>query len=156
MYAKMTVAAFAMLALAACENTNTGPKQGIGAVLGGVGGAVAGAQFGKGTGQLAATAAGAVLGAFLGSEVGRGLDEVDKMRAQQAYTRAQTAPIGQPISWNNPNTGHSGSVVATRDGTRADGAYCREFQQTVTVGGKTENAYGTACRQPDGSWKIQS
>jgi len=24
----------------------------------------------------------------------------------------------------------------------------------VTVGGETEQAYGTACRQPNGSWKI--
>jgi surface antigen len=24
----------------------------------------------------------------------------------------------------------------------------------VTIVGKTERAYGTACRQPDGSWKI--
>ena len=39
---------------------------------------------------------------------------------------------------------------------QADGTYCREFQQTVTVGGRTEEAYGTACRQPDGSWKIVS
>ena len=30
---------------------------------------------------------------------------------------------------------------------------CREFQRTITIGGKTEKAYGTACRQPDGTWK---
>ena len=35
-----------------------------------------------------------------------------------------------------------------------NGRYCREFQQTVTIGGRTAEAYGTACRQPDGSWKI--
>jgi len=23
------------------------------------------------------------------------------------------------------------------------------------IGGKNEKAYGTACRQPDGSWKVQ-
>ena len=33
------------------------------------------------------------------------------------------------------------------------GEQCREFQQTITIGGKTEKAYGTACRQPDGTWK---
>ena len=33
--------------------------------------------------------------------------------------------------------------------------YCREYQHTVTIDGKQEKAYGTACRQPDGSWKIQ-
>jgi surface antigen len=34
------------------------------------------------------------------------------------------------------------------------GQYCREFTQSVTVGGKTEQAFGRACRQPDGAWKI--
>jgi hypothetical protein len=35
----------------------------------------------------------------------------------------------------------------------ASGA-CREFQQTITVGGKPQAAYGTTCQQPDGSWKV--
>ena len=34
------------------------------------------------------------------------------------------------------------------------GTYCREYQQTVTIDGKQERSYGTACRQPDGTWKI--
>jgi surface antigen len=29
-----------------------------------------------------------------------------------------------------------------------------EYQQTVTIDGKKENSFGTACRQPDGSWRI--
>ena len=32
--------------------------------------------------------------------------------------------------------------------------YCREFQRDVIIDGKSERAYGTACLQPDGSWKI--
>lgn len=32
--------------------------------------------------------------------------------------------------------------------------YCREFQREVIIDGKPERAYGTACLQPDGSWKI--
>ena len=28
--------------------------------------------------------------------------------------------------------------------------------QTITVGGEVQQGYGTACRQPDGTWKIQS
>ncbi|KLN60790.1 hypothetical protein WH96_09955 [Kiloniella spongiae] len=32
---------------------------------------------------------------------------------------------------------------------------CREYQTKVLVGGKKENAYGTACLKPDGSWQIQ-
>ncbi len=31
---------------------------------------------------------------------------------------------------------------------------CREVQTTVTIGGKPQQAYGTACRQPDGSWRF--
>ena len=29
-----------------------------------------------------------------------------------------------------------------------------EYTQTVTIDGKTRQAYGTACRQPDGSWTL--
>jgi hypothetical protein len=31
---------------------------------------------------------------------------------------------------------------------------CREFRQTITISGQPVQAYGTACRQPDGIWKI--
>ena len=33
--------------------------------------------------------------------------------------------------------------------------FCREFQKLVQIGGSTERAYGVACRQADGSWKIE-
>jgi hypothetical protein len=32
--------------------------------------------------------------------------------------------------------------------------YCREYNKTITVGGRYESGYGTACMQPDGSWMI--
>lgn len=140
------------LALGAC--TEGGEKENIGTILGGVGGAVAGAQFGGGTGRIAATAAGTLLGAFLGREVGKSLDRADMAAAQQAQSRAHTAPIGDKITWNNPDTGHSGTVTPVRQGTDSSGNYCREYQSTVTISGKTEQAYGTACRQPDGTWKV--
>lgn len=34
------------------------------------------------------------------------------------------------------------------------GQYCREYIRTVTIGGRTQQAYGTACLQPDGAWKT--
>lgn len=34
--------------------------------------------------------------------------------------------------------------------------YCREYTKTVSVGGRAERAYGTACLRPDGSWEIVS
>ena len=150
---KLTVFAVAVALLAAgCEQGRE--RETVGTLLGAAGGGLLGAQFGKGTGQLAATAIGALGGAFLGNQVGKSMDEVDRMKAQQAIDQSAQAPIGQTITWNNPKSGNSGSVTAVRDGTSSTGNYCREYQQTITVGGKTEQAYGTACRQPDGSWEI--
>lgn len=37
---------------------------------------------------------------------------------------------------------------------KIDERYCREYTRDVIVDGKPAQAYGTACRQPDGSWKI--
>lgn len=34
--------------------------------------------------------------------------------------------------------------------------YCREYQTQTVVGGQVQPSYGTACQQPDGSWKIVS
>ena len=152
----VSVAALMAVSLAACESTG-GQKQTGGALLGGVGGAIAGAQFGSGSGRIAAAVAGTLLGALIGSEVGRSLDKADLAYANNANQRAQSAPLHQPIQWNNPQTGNYGTITPVRDGTDTrTGAYCREFQQTVTIGGKTESAYGTACRQPDGTWKVVS
>lgn len=140
------------LALGACAEG--GEKENIGTILGGVGGAVAGAQFGGGTGRLAATAAGTMLGALIGREVGKSLDKADLAAAQQAQSRAHTAPIGETITWSNPESGHTGTVTPVRQGTDSSGNYCREYQSTVTIGGQNEKAYGVACRQPDGTWKV--
>lgn len=71
---------------------------------------------------------------------------------ESASVRATTAPVGETIHWNRQ--GARGTITTVRDGTSSTGRYCREFQQTATVGGRTESAYGTACRQPDGSWEI--
>ena len=153
----LTVAVIvAALGLGACaQNGQYGTKQTVGALGGAAAGGLLGAQFGSGSGQLAATAAGALIGALIGSEIGRSMDDVDRMKAEQAYNQAATAPIGQTIAWDNPNTGNYGTVVPTREGTKNTGEYCREFQQTVVIGGRQEDAYGVACRQPDGSWEIQ-
>ena len=37
-----------------------------------------------------------------------------------------------------------------------EGQYCREYTQTVYISGQKQQAYGNACRQPDGSWQVVS
>ena len=93
------------MALAACEGA--GQKQTAGTILGGIGGAVAGAQFGSGSGQLATTAIGTLLGAYLGSEIGSSLDRADQAMVAQAEQAAHSAPVGERIVWNNPDSGHA-------------------------------------------------
>ncbi len=34
------------------------------------------------------------------------------------------------------------------------GQTCREYQSTTTIEGRPQQTYGTACLQPDGTWKI--
>lgn len=153
MKTKLVALALVALTLGACA-PDAGPKQGVGTVAGAIGGAALGSQFGRGTGNVAAIAAGTLIGAFLGSEVGKSLDANDRAQIDRANARAYSAPVGERITWNNPQSGNSGYVVPMREGTSASGAYCREFQNTIVVGGRQEQAYGTACRQPDGSWKV--
>jgi surface antigen len=149
----VAAAAVVLVGVAACEGQ--GQKQTAGTLLGGVGGAVAGAQIGSGKGKLVATAAGTLLGAWLGSEVGKSLDNADRIAMERASSQAlETNRVGQATTWRNPDTGASGSVTPIRTVEASPGQYCREYQQSVTVGGKTEEAFGKACRQPDGSWKI--
>jgi hypothetical protein len=77
----------------------------------------------------------------------------DQLRAhEQAIVEAANAPVNEPIAWNDGPA--SGTVTTVREGHTADGRACREFQQMVTIDGKSERAYGTACQEPDGSWKM--
>jgi hypothetical protein len=82
------------------------------------------------------------------------LNEAQQRAHEAAQATASTVHVGETITWNEG--GAWGSVTTLRDGTSSCGRYCREFQQTVTIGGRTEHAYGTACQQPDGAWEIVS
>ncbi len=31
---------------------------------------------------------------------------------------------------------------------------CREYESTMTIAGQPQSVVGTACRQPDGTWRI--
>jgi len=153
----MILAVVATFGLTACESLNgVSTKQGVGAASGAIIGGILGSNVGDGSGQLWATGAGALLGGLLGSEIGASLDKADRAYVAQTNNAALEAPVGEQISWNNPDTGNYGYVTPTRDGTNADGSYCREYQQTIYVGGKQETGVGTACQQADGSWKIVS
>ncbi|MCF6216578.1 MAG: glycine zipper 2TM domain-containing protein [Emcibacter sp.] len=133
-------------------------KQESGTLLGAIGGAVVGSAIGGkggGTGKVIAVAAGTLAGAYIGSEIGKSLDRADRqaMREKTQYSLENT-PSGEATTWYNPDSGNSGTITPQPAYSNKADEYCREYQQTVTVAGKTETAYGTACRQEDGTWKI--
>ncbi len=82
------------------------------------------------------------------------INEAQQRKHEAAQVEATTAPIGESVTWEEGDA--SGSVTSTKEGQDASGNYCREFQQEITVGGQTEQAYGKACLQPDGAWQIVS
>jgi len=87
--------------------------------------------------------------------VARAQDKGDRFYVEQAETRARVAPIGVRVAWTNPESGHSGAIVATRDAfDRQSGAYCRDFQTETTAGGPPKKATATICRRPDGAWRA--
>ena len=150
----VAVGTLVLVLLTGCSTIESNPKTTIGAVGGGtLGGLIAAAAGGSG----AAIAASVIGGILVGGLVGNLLDERDKKMAAEAERKAlETAPSGTTVSWQNPDNGHKGTVTPVRTYQTANGQYCREFQTNVTVEGKSEKAYGTACRQSDGSWKIVS
>lgn len=128
-----------------------------GTVAGGVIGALLGSTVGDGRGTVWATAAGAVGGALVGSHLGKRLDSKDHKAINKAtYSALENKESHSKTTWVNPDSGHAGSVTPTRTIEMADGRFCREYTSMVEVGGQAETAYGTACRQDDGSWKIAS
>lgn len=149
--------AVATLGITGCQTLNdVGTKQAVGTGSGALIGGILGSKVGGGNGQLWATGAGVLVGALIGSEIGKSLDNADRQYMSGAVSQAHNAPVGEPISWNNPQSGNHGTILATKDGYSSSGKYCREYQQTIYVGGKEETAYGQACRQPDGSWQVMN
>lgn len=137
------------LALAGCGAVG-GPNETSGTVIGGVLGGAVGSQVGGGTGRTVATIVGALIGANIGANVGRSMDHGDRMRAAQVL---ETSRTGQATGWVNPDTRNEYVVTPTRTYEQA-GAPCREYTMRAVVGGQPDTVYGTACRQPDGSWRV--
>ncbi len=158
----LTLVLVSSLALGACAQNGEsnawgmGNKQTVGTGAGALVGGILGSKVGGGGGRLWATGAGALLGAFAGSSIGKSLDEADQAYHQQAAQQAYTAPLNKPISWSNPDSGHSGTITPIREGQQAStGDTCREFKQAIMVDGQAQTAVSTACKNTDGTWTVQ-
>jgi surface antigen len=147
-FPKAVIAASLALTLAACSTAPTKQDQGV--LIGAIAGGILGHQVGGGSGQVLATMVGTVAGAMIGGSIGRQMDETDRLNTAAALENVRT---GVPSSWVNPDTGYEYVVTPTNTYDSGTGP-CREYTMDATIGGKTEQIYGTACRQADGSWQI--
>lgn len=153
---KRLIILFAVIALvvAGCA-PHAGPREQSGTMIGATAGALLGSHVGKGKGSLVAVAIGTLAGALIGQDIGRTLDEADRMAMEQnAQYALEHAPTNTSTPWRNPDSGNGGEITPVETYQAKTGKYCREYRQTVWVGGQEQQAYGTACRQPDGSWEI--
>lgn len=69
----------------------------------------------------------------------------------------QPAPIPAPAPTVVFTEPAPAPIAATPTGPAymaRNGQLCREYQTTVMIGGLAQPGYGTACRQPDGSWRV--
>ena len=145
---RIALSALTALALFGCSTAPS--KQDQGMLIGAIAGGILGHQVGGGSGQVLATMIGTVAGAAIGGSVGRTMDETDRINTAAALENVRT---GVSSSWVNPDTGYQYAVTPTKTYDSGTGP-CREYTMDATIGGKTEQVYGTACRQADGSWKI--
>ena len=149
---KVLAVMLASVMLAGCGQV---AKEEVGAVIGAGLGGLAGSFIGDGGGKLVAVGVGTMLGAIIGGETGKSLDRADKLAMADAQHDAlEYGASGTTTAWQNPDSGNAGEIVPQPAFRQADGTYCREFQQTIIVGAEMVSAYGIACRQPDGTWKL--
>ncbi len=145
-----TILAIPLLA-AAC---GPGNKQGTGTIVGATAGAVAGAAIGGPNNRVGGAVLGAAAGGLLGNLIGRDLDERDRQLAEAAqYQALEYGHSGQPTPWNNPDNQHRGQIVPGKPYVQ-NGLNCRTYTHTIYISGEPQTARGTACRQPDGTWKT--
>ena len=148
MLKKIIIIPVMAMSLTACN----GNGEGFGTIIGGILGGIVGSEISDG--NTGGVMLGAAVGAAIGNSVGHDLDEADRTRQEYAFQQAMEH--GQSTTtqdWYNPDSGNSGSF-RPQPAYEANGGYCREFTQTVEISGESQEMYGSACRQPDGSWKI--
>jgi len=89
-------------------------------------------------------------GGLIGGSIGSNLRDGDRRTALQAEYRAlEYTPGGKAVEWQGSSV--SGSVTAAQP-YRVGSQDCRQYTHTVSNGGQSQTARGTACRNPDGSW----
>lgn len=146
---KLMLIPLTALTLTGCTNEE------FGALFGATAGALIGSQIGSGhEGTMAAVAGLSLAGAYIGGTIGSDIDDRDRYEMERRTQYAlERGPSGRPAGWSNPESGHSGTIIPAPSYVE-DGRICRPYTQTINLGDQVTTVFGTACRQPDGTWVI--
>jgi surface antigen len=125
----------------------------LGAAVGGAAGGLIASEVSHGRQRPAAIAGGALLGILVGGSIGNAIDQLDERCVGQVLEHGGSE---QAVTWRNPDHDASYQVTPTRSWEEEGGRYCREYTTTVRIDGRPQQAWGRACRQPDGSWERVS
>lgn len=88
---------------------------------------------------------GLLMGGLVGYAIG-GAQHADVPRYDSYPPASSAPPVAYPpqVVYPAPQTGYDGNHSCLQE---------REYQTRVMIGGRQVDAYGTACLQPDGSWR---
>ena len=93
-----------------------------------------------------------VKGGLASADIGRGLGFVDRAKALRTeYQALEFGATGAPVQWRG-RRGRRGSVIPG-PGYRVNAVDCRDYTHTIYQGEEAAVARGTACREPDGTWR---
>jgi surface antigen len=97
---------------------------------------------------------GPVEGGLMGDDVGRSLSEADRRIALKAeYEALEYSRAGLLTEWKSASGDVKGRITVGGI-TRVNSLDCREYTHSISIGGRVRVVRGTACREPDGAWRI--
>ncbi len=87
------------------------------------------------------------------TELYDGMTEDDVALAVAAMRMAlETKNAEEGVEWANSTTGNQGTIVPRRTFVTDLGAFCRDYDEHLRVGGRDGVVRNTACRSDDGDW----
>ncbi len=140
---------------AARGKAEDGKNPGVGRCDGNIIGSVSdgSSTIGSGGEGRAAMVGGAIIGALVGGTIGGKMDQFDQHCIGRSLEHGDD---GKTIWWENSEAKARYGVTPMRSFENSAGRYCREYRTTALLDGRVRQAFGTACRQPDGAWQLVS
>ncbi len=121
--------------------------------FGGAAGGIVGSRLARGPEREAALLGGALVGPAAGGVVGHDMDALDRRCVGSAL---EFAPDRRLVHWRNDQRRVDYEVEPVRTYQSGGGEYCREYQGQAVGQGRHLRISGRACRQSDGSWRVET